>query len=67
MPWYQAQLGTFKSMQFLMNGNSGENEIDILVFDSKIFKILLFGGVCEFIGSTLVLCSYRSALTANIN
>ena len=52
-------------MRILMTGTSQEN--DVLVFDVKIFRILLFGGICEFLGSTLVLFSYRSALSANIN
>ena len=52
-------------MTMLLGGTREENEV--LVFDSKIFKILLFGGVCEFAGSTMVLCSYRSALLAGIN
>ena len=42
-------------------------ENEVYVFDSKIFKILLFGGACEFLGSTMILCSYRSALLASIN
>ena len=64
-PWYTAQLGTFKSLQILLNGTQAQNEV--FVFNPKIFRSLLFGGVCEFLGSTLMLFSYRSALAANIN
>jgi len=64
-PWYTAQLGTFKSMRILLTGTQAQNEV--FVFNSKIFKILLFGGICEFSGSTLMLFSYRAALASNIN
>lgn len=64
-PWYTAQLGTFKSLRILLNGTQAQNEI--FVFNTKIFMCMLLGGICEFLGSILVLYSYRSALTANIN
>jgi hypothetical protein len=52
-------------MHILMTGNTEQN--DVLVFDQHLFAIFFAGGICEFIGSLLVLFSYRSALLANIN
>lgn len=64
-PWYTAQLGTFKSIRILLTGTQAENEV--FVFNSKIFWIMAFGGVCEFLGSTLMLLSYRAAWVDYIN
>ena len=52
-------------MRILLTGTQAENEV--FIFNAKIFNLLLLGGVCEFLGSTLMLFSYRSALAANIN
>ena len=39
----------------------------MFVYNPRFFRILFVGGVSEFLGSTLMLLSYRSALAANIN
>jgi drug/metabolite transporter (DMT)-like permease len=65
MPWYTAQLGNFKSIRILMTGTQAQNEV--FVYNPRFFRILLVGGVSEFLGSTFMLLSYRSALALNIN
>mmetsp|Transcript_11756 Transcript_11756/g.8193 ORF Transcript_11756/g.8193 Transcript_11756/m.8193 type:complete len:211 (+) Transcript_11756:165-797(+) len=68
MPWYQERLGSFKHARSLFSGsNIDHDKHQQLVFNSHLFKILLIGGICEFIGSTLVIFSYKAALKANIN
>jgi len=52
-------------LRILLNGTQAQNEE--FVFNPKIFRTLLLGGVCEFFGGTLMLFSFRSALLANIN